>query len=186
VEATKILEELFDRKTLAVLRLFIQNPDKQYYLREVAKLSRVPLATVFRIVHRLTAMGVLAEVKLRKFKVYQYGATKEAKFVEQLIEIRKGAVEDFVDACRTIDGIQQVVLHGKRQKDRANLLIIGSGVRPEPLMQAAAKVREQLGFTIIYLTLEPAQYEQMVHMGLYAEERQVLLDRGRESAPHES
>jgi hypothetical protein len=177
MEAAKILEELFDKKTLVILRLFSSNPDKQYYLREIAKATRVPIATVFRIVRHLVTMSVLSEIRIKKFKLYQYGAGKEAKFVEQLIEIRRGAVEEFVDACRIIDGIQQVILHGKRQKDRANLLIIGQGVPNDPLIQVTARIKEQLGFSIIYLILEAHQYEQMAKMGLYADERQVLLQR---------
>jgi Fe2+ or Zn2+ uptake regulation protein len=177
MEPGKILEELFDKKTLAVLRLFSGNADKQYYLREVAKATRVPIATVFRIVRKLVMMGVITEIKIKKFKLYQYSTGKEAKFVDQLIEIRRGAVEEFVELCRSIDSIQQIILHGKRLKDKAHILIIGQGVPTEPLVQAAAKVREDLGFNIIYLILEPHQYEQMAHMGLYQDDRQVLLQK---------
>ena len=177
MEPAKILEELFDKKTLSILRMFSGNPDKQYYLREIAKATRVPVATVFRIMHKLVAMGVVNEVKIKKFKLYQYSTGKEAKFVDQLIETRRGAVEEFIELCRLIDGIQQVILHGKRLKDKAHLLIIGQQVPAEQLVQAATKVREEFGFNIIYLILEPQQYEQMAHMGLYQDDRQVLLQK---------
>jgi DNA-binding MarR family transcriptional regulator len=177
MEPGRILEELFDKKTLAVLRLFASNPERKYYLREIAKATRVPIATVFRIVRKLVEMNVLAEIKLSKFKVYQYSTGKEAKFVEQLIEIRRGAVEEFVEACKPVEGIQQIILHGKRLKEKANLLVIGTNVPAEPLIQATARIKEELGFTIIYLILEPHQYEQMAQMGLYSDERQVLLQR---------
>lgn len=175
MEPGKILEELFDKKTLAVLRLFSSAPEKQYYLREIAKATRVPIATVFRIVRKLVTMGVVEEIKIKKFKIYQYGKGKESKFVDQLIEVRRGAVEEFVELCRPIEGIQQVILHGKRLKDKAHLLIIGSGISTEPLIAAVAQVKEGLGFSIVYLILEPQQYEQMAHMGLYSDDRQVLL-----------
>lgn len=177
MEPGKILEELFDKKTLAVLRLFSTNAEKQYYLREIAKATRVPIATVFRIVRKLVAMGIIDEIRIKKFKIYQYGKGKESKFVEQLIEVRKGAVEEFVELLRPVEGIRQVILHGKKLKDKANVLIIGTGVPTEPLVQAAARIREEMGFTIIYLVLEPLQYEQMAHMGLYSDDRQVLLQK---------
>jgi Fe2+ or Zn2+ uptake regulation protein len=177
VEPGKILEELFDRKTLAVLRLFSQNAEKQYYLREISKTTRVPIATVFRIVRRLVTMGVVQEIKIKKFKIYQYGTGKESKFVDQLIELRRGAVEEFIELCRPIEGIRQVVLHGKKLKDKAHLLIIGSGIATEPLVAAVAKIKEEMGFTIVYLMLEPQQYEQMTQMGLYSDDRQVLLQK---------
>jgi Fe2+ or Zn2+ uptake regulation protein len=175
MDPSKILEELFDKKTLAVLRLFSGNPEKQYYLREVSRAARVPIATVFRIVRRLVALGIIEEIKIKKFKIYQYGKGKEAKFVDQLIEVRRGAVEEFVELCRPIEGIQQVILHGKRLKDKAHLLIIGTQIPTEPLIAAVARIKEDLGFTIVYLMLEPHQYEQMAQMGLYSDDRQVLL-----------
>lgn len=177
MEPGKILEELFDKKTLAVLRLFSANPEKQYYLREIAKATRVPIATVFRITRKLVTMGVVSEIRIKKFKIYQYSTGKEAKFIDQLIEIRRGAVEEFIELIRSVDGIQQVILHGKKLKDKANILIIGTNVPVDPLKQAVARIKESVGFTIIYLILEPHQYEQMSQMGLYSDDRQVLLQK---------
>lgn len=177
MEPAKLLEELFDKKTLAVLRYLSTNAEKQFYLRELAKATRVPVATVYRIVLRLVALEVIQVTRIKKMKLYSYGIGKEAKFVEQIIEVRRGAVEEFVDLCRSVDGIMQVVLHGKRQKDKANLLIIGEHVAAPALLDAASRVRESLGFNIIYLVLTPHQYDQMVDMGLYAGDRQVLLER---------
>ena len=177
MDQNKLLEGLMDKKTLNVLRLFSSNPNNQYYLREVSKATRVPVATVFRIVRHLVAMSVIQEIKIKKFKIYQYATGKEAKFVEQLIEVRKGAVEEFIEQIRSVEGIHQVILHGKRLKEKANLLIIGQGIPTEPLVSATAKIKESTGFTIIYLILEPQQYEQMSQMGLYSDERQVLLSR---------
>ena len=177
MEPAKLLEELFDKKTLAVLRLFSTNADKQYYLREIAKATRVPIATVFRITRKLVTLGIINEIKIKKFKIYQFATNKEAKFVEQLIEVRRGAVEEFLELCRSVDGIFQIILHGKKLKDKANILIIGKNIPTEPLGQAVAKIKEDFGFTIIYLVLEPQQYDQMAHMGLYADDRQILLQK---------
>jgi hypothetical protein len=178
MEPARILEELLDKKTLTVLRLLSANPEKQYYLREIQKATRVPVATVFRIINRLVALEVVEVVKLKqRIKLYTYGKGKEAKFVEQLIEVRRGAVEEFVESCRAIPGIVQVILHGRRQKDRANFLIIGDDVPTAPLVAAWAALKERMDFTAIYLILGPHQYAQMVEMGLYAGDRQVLMQK---------
>ncbi len=177
MDQNKLLEGLVDKKTLSVIRLVSSNADKQYYLREISKATRVPVATVFRIVRKLVLMNVIQEIKIKKFKIYQYAQSKEGKFVEQLIEIRKGAVEEFVEAIKTVEGISQVILHGKRLKEKANLLIIGKDIPTEPLVQATARIKEMTGFTIIYLILEPQQYEQMANMSLYSDERQTLLNK---------
>ncbi len=162
---------------LAILRTLSNDPERQYFLREISKSSRVPLATAFRIMKRLTALDIVAVQKVKSIKLYTYGTSKAAKFVEQLIEIRKGAVEEFVDRCRNIREVRQVILHGRKQKDRANFLIIGENVPSQPLIDAQAAIKESLGFTCIYLVLGPHQYKQMAEMGLYAGDRQVLLQK---------
>jgi len=177
MDPSQILEGLLDKKTLAVLRTLSQNPERQFYLREIAKTSRVPVATVFRLMKKLVVLEIVDIIQIKRMKLYQYGQGKASKFVEQLIEVRRGAVEEFVERCRLITEIRQVILHGRKQKDRANFLVIGEQVPSQPLVEAQAAVREQLGFTCIYLVLGPQQYEQMVEMGLYAGDRQVLLQK---------
>lgn len=173
----ELLEELFDKKTLAILRLLSKQPGRQFYLREISRQTRVPIASVFRIINKLVKLNIIELQQIKKFKLYTYGTEKEAKFVEQLIEVRKGAVEEFVELCRELPEVLQVILHGKRQKDKANVLIIGESIPTTPLVDAAARIKETYGFTIIYLTLGPAQYHQMVDMGLYAGDRQILLQK---------
>lgn len=177
MDPARILEELFDRKTLKILRLLSKDPEKQFYLREIAQQAKVPVATVYRIMKRLTAINVVDVVQIKRMKLYTYNQGKEGKFVEQLLEVRRGAVEEFVERCKAIEGIQQVILHGRKQKDRANFLIIGDDVPTGPLVEAQAAIKETTGFTVIYLILGRQQYEQMAEMGLYAGDRQVLLEK---------
>ena len=179
----KILEELFDRKTLQILRHLSANPDKQYYLREIAKATRVPIATVFRIINRLALLEIVQVQKIKRMKLYQYGQGKESKFVEGIIEVRRGALEEFVELCLPIPGIHEVVLQGKPTKDRASILLIGEGIPAGTVQEAINGVRETFGFSIIHLTLTPEQYAQMTAMGLYPGERKVLLEKASPVAP---
>ena len=177
MEPSKILEELFDKKTLQVLRHLSSNPDKQYYLREISKAARVPIATVYRIVNRLVALEIIQIQKIKRLKLYQYGQGKESKFVEGLIEVRRGALEEFVELCLPIPGIHEVVLQGKPAKDKASVLLIGEGIPVGAILEAINRIRETFGFAIIHLTLSPEQYTQMTAMGLYSGERKVLLEK---------
>lgn len=177
MEPGKLLEELFDKKTLSILRCLSKNKEQEYYLRELAKAARVPPATTLRILKRLVDLNVVGQRQIKRMKLYRYSGSKEAKFVEQLVEVRRGAVEEFVELSRHIPGIEQLILHGQRQKDRANFLIIGEGVATQPLVEAVAKIKEQYKFSIIYLILGREQYLQMVEMGLYSGDRQVLMQK---------
>jgi len=186
MEPGKILEELFDKKTLGVLRHLSGNADKQYYLREIAKTTRVPIATVYRIVNRLVLLEILEVQKIKHLKLYRYGKGKESKFVEGLIEARRGALEEFVELCLPIPGIQEIVLQGKAEKTKASVLIIGEALPTQDINDAVSKVRETFDFSIIHLTLTPEQYLQMTRMGLYSTERKTLLEKGPEPVQDQS
>ncbi|RME52069.1 ArsR family transcriptional regulator [Candidatus Woesearchaeota archaeon] len=174
LDPRKLLADLFDKKLLAVLRLFIDNPDKEYYLREVAKYTRVPVATVYRHLGKLKALDIIHERRIKKLKLYRLNETKPAKFIESILEVRKTALEEFLDLVKGDPHIQEIILHGKKQKDRANILIIGSGVNAEAIRQAVGTIKDKYGFSVIHLVLEPEQFEQMASMGLYSGEKRSL------------
>jgi hypothetical protein len=45
MDKKRIVEALFDKKIIKILRLFINNPDKTYYLREISRITKVPPAS---------------------------------------------------------------------------------------------------------------------------------------------
>ena len=71
MDNTQLLQELFDPKMLAVQKLYFKNPERQLYLLEVSKESKVSSATTFRIVGKLAELGLLRTIKMGKFKIYK-------------------------------------------------------------------------------------------------------------------
>jgi hypothetical protein len=74
-----------------------------------------------------------------------------------------------------IDGIVQVILHGKEEKDKANIIIIGENVDNELIRQVVVSIKEKHYFTITYLLLTESQYVQMAAMNLFSGKKEVLL-----------
>jgi delta-aminolevulinic acid dehydratase/porphobilinogen synthase len=176
LEPQKLLEGLFDRKILGVLRLFVNNPEKQFYLREIAKLTRVPIATVFRETKKLCSLAIIKEVRIKqRMKLYQLEETKAAKYIESILEIRRTALEEFVEELKDLAGLYEIILHGKHQKDRASVFIIGHNIDTEAVKRVVASVKEKYHFNLITLTLELDQFEQMSAMGLYSGEKSTLF-----------
>ena len=165
-----------DQHALKILKLFINNNDQEFYLREIAKRSRVPPATTFRTLQMLLKLELIQEKRVKKFKFYQLHE-QNAAFLIDILADRRSAVQAFVEQIKQHPSIEMVVLHGKEERTKANLLIIGNDIDQELVRSAALAAKEQYGFNIIHLTLGPEQYNQMSSMGLYPGKKVILYEQ---------
>jgi hypothetical protein len=70
-----------------------------------------------------------------------------------------------------------IVLHGKEERSKANILIIGNAIDMERVRAAALHAKETYGFNIIHLALDPGQYNKMSSMGLYPGKKVILYEQ---------
>ncbi|MDP2749232.1 MAG: hypothetical protein Q8O89_00185 [Nanoarchaeota archaeon] len=176
MDNAKILEGLFDGKKIRIIQAMMQFPEKQFYLRELAKIANVPPATTFRVIQKLIAMELVTQVNVSKFKLYQWKDNERTKFIEQILKEDLRILSFFIDELKNMSGVQLVVQHGKEQPDKANLLIIGDFVNADQLKKISLKITEKYHFKITYLTLTEEQYHQMLDMGLYAGQKKIIYD----------
>ena len=176
MEKKEILTKLLDQNVLKILKCFINNGDQQFYLRELAKRARVSPATTYRTIQHLLKLELTKESKLKKFKFYALHE-ENAAFLADILADRKSAVQEFVEEIKHDPHLEMVVLHGKEERTKANLLLIGNHLNQELIRTAALQARENYGFNIIHLTLDPDQYNQMSSMGLYPGKKILLYEK---------
>jgi DNA-binding MarR family transcriptional regulator len=176
MDEAAVLEDLFDRKLIRVLKSLFRDRAKQFYLQELADASKVPLATCSRILARLEGAGVIEVRKISRFKLYSVADTKRARFLSTLFKEDMKILHLFTSEARKIRGVDTIILHGKEQKDRANVLLIGNNIDPGEVKSLCASIREQHGFVVSPLSLTVEQYNQMSQMGLYGNNKKVLYD----------
>ncbi|MFP4524591.1 MAG: hypothetical protein ACLFO2_04765 [Candidatus Woesearchaeota archaeon] len=176
MEKKDILAALIDNQLLKIFRVFINNPDQQFYLRELAKRAKVPPATTYRVVQQLLKIELITESKVKRFKFYQLH-DENAGFLADILADRKSAVQEFVEEIKQDPHVEMVVLHGKEESLKANLLIIGNDLDHDLIRNASYRAKETYGFKIIYLTLAPDQYNQMSSMGLYPGKKVLLYEQ---------
>lgn len=174
METVEILEQLFDTKMLAVLKHFINNEKKQFYLREVAKSTRLPPATTYRILGKLIKLNILKKEEIKNLKLYHLEDNKKTEFLKAVLKIEKRVIDSFVDSVKVLPGVKSIILHGKEQKDRANLLLIGTDIDGNEVKRLCAEIKEKYSFTVSSLSLTEAQYEQMSSMGLFSGDKVEL------------
>ncbi len=177
MEDINILEQLFDDKMLSVLRLFISGEENTYYLREISKLTKIPPATTYRILKKLTEAKVLELTVIKNAKIYSLAKNKNTDFLKNILKIEKRVIDLFVEHAKKIDGIQAIVLHGNETAKKANVLIIGEDIDHAGLKHLVSDIKDRYDFFLTTLQLTKEQFEQMSAMGLYSGKKKVLYSR---------
>jgi hypothetical protein len=177
MESQKILEGLFDKKMLTILKLFLKKKDQQFYLKEISKQAKVPLATTHRILSKLLELEVIERVKIKHLKVYKLAENEKTTYLESVFEEKKTILDEFVELANKIDGIKTIMIYGREEKEKANLLIIGDGVDNSLIREIIVRIKEKYNFTITHLVLTEVQYQQMAAMNLYPGKKEILLEK---------
>jgi DNA-binding transcriptional ArsR family regulator len=177
MEPSELLAGLFDKKKMAIIKYLLDHPEQEYGVRELAKVTRVSVASTHRILQTLLKLEVIDERKIKQLRLYRVSQNKATKFLDELLAVKKSAIEEFVEQGKRLTGVQEIILHGKATKEKANLLVIGQDVDATELARIVGTIKEQLRFTILHLLLAPDQYAQMASMGLYAGEKRSLFRR---------
>lgn len=179
MEALGVIEKLLDQKVLKILKLFVQDEEDKYYLREISKKTGISAASVYRILGRLQKLKLIKLIKLKKFKVYTLAETEHAQALKKLLGTDSAAISDFVKSVSYMDGLEMIVQHGKQEKKRANILLIGNNIDSNELKSICAEIRSLHNFIITPLVVTKDQFEQMSTMGLYSGEKKILYENHR-------
>ncbi|HYD03461.1 MAG TPA: hypothetical protein VEC16_04130, partial [Alphaproteobacteria bacterium] len=91
-------------------------------------------------------------------------------------EGKKTILDEFVEQCIAIPGINNIMAYGREEKDKANLLIIGEGIDNMLVREIVIKIKEKYNFTITHLVLTESQYQQMASMNLYPGKKEILFE----------
>ncbi len=174
MEQVSVLEELFDKKLIAVLKALLKDPKKEYYLQEIVAASNVPPATALRALDKLIKADVLSYRKLSRIKLYKLKENEKVELLASLFKQDLKIVELFVKKAKEIEGVKTIILHGKESSSRANILLIGENIDAGIVKSLCAEIKESYNFVISPLALTDEQYYQMSNMGLYSGQKKVL------------
>ncbi len=168
-----ILEELFDKKKLTLLRTFYNDPQKKFYLRELASITGVSVTSTFRFIQTLLKLEIIKTYEIGKFKVYSLGDNENTRYLGQIVRKERQIVELFITRVKEMQGLSALVLQGELERDRANLVLIGEKIDAQPIKELCAEIKEKFNYKILPLIVSQDQYEQMVVM--YPTKRLMLF-----------
>lgn len=135
-----MLEQLFGSRTRdKVLKLFLENPNKQYFVREITREINERIHSVRRELENLTRFGLLSFRKVDQ-KLF-YLVNKDFVLFEELYALIKKSsvlIEKIIqEKLKRLDGIRYVALTGRFVDDETmptDVLMVGK-VNKESLMK---------------------------------------------------
>jgi DNA-binding IclR family transcriptional regulator len=86
MESEKLLESLFDKKILNILRLLVKKRDQKFTLQEIAKSTKVPLASCFRILRKLLELEIISMEKTKHLKIYFLNENDKTKYLKNVLK----------------------------------------------------------------------------------------------------
>lgn len=81
-----VLDELIDRKIKAILTVILGDKEGLFHLQKISKMSKVPIASSFRILRKLVDSNIVEVIKIDKFKVYRLANNKKTKALVNIWE----------------------------------------------------------------------------------------------------
>lgn len=168
----EVLQTLLDHKKVSILKTLYDSPEDMY-LREIAKKSKVSIGSVHRILQALEMIGIIRSKEVGMMKFYGLVKNGKSKFLDDWFQ-QEDHLGYFVKELQGLEGLNNIILHGKADKHKASLILIGDN----PDKQIIESIKDEVmikGFDISYVILNDDQYEKLANMGLYGGEKKVLL-----------
>ncbi len=86
MQKAEVLEEIFDKNIIEVIRIFAASPRQHFSLSQVAYLSGVKTATSLRIINKLIEKNFVDINVIGKTKLYQWKKGSQTDFLVKLLQ----------------------------------------------------------------------------------------------------
>lgn len=172
MEKGGVIAKLIDSKKAAILDIVL-NSKEELYLKEISDKSNVSITSTFRILKELIELGIINKKEWKTSKVYYCQNNEKVDFLKELFIRTYDGLSDFVKEVKEMPNVENIILHGTKKKNKANVLVIGNNIDADKIDEVCNKIKDQ-GFEITFMPLAKEQYAQMVKMGLYSGEKKIL------------
>jgi predicted nucleotidyltransferase len=160
------MESIFGSKSrVKLLTLFLLNPGKRYYVREVERLTKENINSIRRELKNLETIGLLKSER-RGNQIY-YNVNEAMSIYPELRDIflkTQGAVETLKEKISDLKGVNTAFIYGSYAKGEAgpdsdiDIIIIGR-VNEDDLIMKIRDVEKRLNREINYVLYTPPELQ---------------------------
>ena len=163
IERIQILEKIFDKKTVRIVKELLDNPTI-FYLRDISKKTKVSLATTYRIIQKLADANLVEKQKIGKFIQYK---VKKGNTYEELFALINGKDIDPISLFKSkIKEKYNANFKIYNTKDGKIFLISNSIDKITEIIQS---IEEETQTKLNILKVTEEQFKQMRMMSLIKE-----------------
>lgn len=163
----KLLDALFPKTRQGILAALLGQPEKTWYVSELARRMGVPSSSLQRELQDLTQVGILKSHRQGRMAYYQANTDSPVyPDLRGLLLKTAGVVDVLADALKPLASKLELVFvygsiaSGTEQSDSdIDLMVVGK-VAPASLALPLRHAREQLGRAINPTIYTPAEFDQ--------------------------
>ena len=171
---SKLLANLFDKKTIEVLKKLLLKKDV-FYIRDLSRETLVSLATTFRIVQKLVGLGLVTKDVQDKFTWYKL--QRDSDIYKEIYALVMGATPDPIDMLKQqLKEKFAAAFNAFMTKDKdKKIFIVSDIVKQADVDEIANKIHEVAGSKPNYMVITPQFFDQMQTIGLISKEKLSVL-----------
>ncbi|KKR48735.1 MAG: putative transcriptional regulator [Candidatus Magasanikbacteria bacterium GW2011_GWC2_40_17] len=163
-----MLEHLFGSKTrLKVLKFFLANPDKDFFVRELSRKLGLPINAIRRELGNLSALQVVMDsdkkdsldkspgAEKRKYYKLNTGGHLNKELENLLIKDRFSKEQNFISSLKNLSGIEFLLLSGhfvENKGSSVDILLVGTILPKEAektIKNFEKETEEELRYTLM-------------------------------------
>lgn len=189
-----MIEQLFGSKTrVKLLQLFLSNPNRSFYVREITRKIDEQINSVRRELANLLSIGIISSDTNNNRLYYEvnqefeyYGALNAMFGQGVMPKVEEGAKKETSgQALKSIGNVELALLTGQFTRDELSgidFLVVGD-INPTQLSKYVAEMEAQEGKEVRYVVMPPDEfkYRQQVNdrfLGLVLSSKmQIIVDK---------
>jgi len=168
--AKEILEQLFDSPVkVKLLKLFLRNPEESFGLRETVKKTRADKISCRRLISKLEEIKFIKSKFKSGKKIYSLnsGFVFYNELKTLVLKSSPTSKNKILSRLKNVGRIKLALLSGiflELENSRADLLIVGDGIKNKKLAGFLKDLESEVGKEINYVVLTTADFKYRYNM----------------------
>lgn len=154
-----MLRKLFDEKIIIIIDNFLNNPEEEFSLTQVASRSKISISTTLRVLDKLIKQEIIEFIIVGKSKLYKLKKSEKTLALNRLLK-KEEHIQEFIERLKKDPRIKKIILETKNEKG-AKFLIVGDFLQREKIASLAEEIRNKYQFRIQFVEISEKQFEDM-------------------------
>jgi len=163
-----MFKEIMGSKTRQIIfKAFFNNPDEEFYTRQLASTYKISVGTLHRELKKLVSVGMLNFRNVGNIKLFSLN--KKSPIYEELKNIyykTEGVIKYVRDAVVRISGIRIAFVYGsfakgdERKDSDIDLFLIGDDIDDDDIIGAISELEKELFKEVNYTSYTETEYKK--------------------------